>query len=150
MSEWFECKVKFDRTMQDGGLKKVTEPYLVEALNFTEAERRIIDELKPYISGEFEVTNITRARYAEIFETIEDSADKWYKGKLVFIELDEKSGKEKKTSRNMLIQAADFHDALKRLDEGMKGTMADYVISAINETSIFDVFHHKLDALDKA
>ena len=110
MSEWFECKVKYERTMQDGALKKVCEPYLVEALNFTEAERRIIEEVSPYISGEFEVTNITRARFAEIFDTLEDSADKWYKAKLVFITLDEKSGKEKKTSHNMMVQAASFHD----------------------------------------
>lgn len=149
MSEWFECKVKFERTMQDGALKKVCEPYLVEALNFTEAERRIIEELSPFISGEFEVSNISRARYAEVFETVEDSADKWYKAKLVFITLDEKSGKEKKTSHNMLVQASDFHDALKRLDEGMKGSMADYAIASINETALLDVYHQKLDALEK-
>lgn len=149
MSEWFECKVKYERTMQDGVLKKVCEPYLVEALNFTEAERRIIEELSPFISGEFEVSNISRARYAEVFETVEDSADKWYKAKLVFITLDEKSGKEKKTSHNMLVQASDFHDALKRLDEGMKGSMADYAIAAINETALLDVYHQKLDALEK-
>lgn len=149
MSEWFECKVKFERTMQDGALKKVCEPYLVEALNFTEAERRIIEELSPFISGEFEVSNISRARYAEVFETVEDSADKWYKAKLVFITLDEKSGKEKKTSHNMLVQASDFHDALKRLDEGMKGSMADYTVAAINETALLDVYHQKLDALEK-
>ena len=87
MSEWFECKVKYERTMQDGALKKVCEPYLVEALNFTEAERRIIEEVSPYISGEFEVTNITRARFAEIFETLEDSADKWYKARLASCDL---------------------------------------------------------------
>lgn len=149
MSEWFECKVKYERTMQDGVLKKVCEPYLVEALNFTEAERRIIEELSPFISGEFEVSNISRARYAEVFETVEDSADKWYKAKLVFITLDEKSGKEKKTSHNMLVQASDFHDALKRLDEGMKGSMADYTVAAINETALLDVYHQKLDALEK-
>lgn len=149
MSEWFECKVKFERTMQDGALKKVCEPYLVEALNFTEAERRIIEELSPFISGEFEVSNISRARYAEVFETVEDSADKWYKAKLVFITLDEKSGKEKKTSHNMLVQASDFHDALKRLDEGMKGSMADYTVAAINETALLDVYRQKLDALEK-
>lgn len=150
MTEWFECKVKYERTMQDGALKKVCEPYLVEALNFTEAERRIIEEVSPYISGEFEVTNITRARFAEIFDTLEDSADKWYKAKLVFITLDEKSGKEKKTSHNMMVQAASFHDALKRLDEGMKGSMADYTIAAITETALLDVYRQKLDVPEKA
>lgn len=150
MSEWFECKVKYERTMQDGGLKKVCEPYLVEALNFTEAERRIIEELTPYITGEFEVTNIVRARYAEVFETIDDSADKWYRAKLLFITLDEKSGKEKKTSHNMLVQASDFYDALKRLDDGMKGGMADYTIASILETALLDVYRYRADIPEKA
>ena len=150
MSEWFECKVKYERTMQDGGLKKVCEPYLVEALNFTEAERRIIEELTPYITGEFEVTNIVRARYAEVFETIDDSADKWYRAKLLFITLDEKSGKEKKTSHNMLVQASDFHDALTRLDDGMKGGMADYTIASILETALLDVYRYRADIPEKA
>ena len=150
MSVWFECKVKYERTMQDGGLKKVCEPYLVEALNFTEAERRIIEELTPYITGEFEVTNIVRARYAEVFETIDDSADKWYRAKLLFITLDEKSGKEKKTSHNMLVQASDFHDALKRLDDGMKGGMADYTIASILETALLDVYRYRADIPEKA
>lgn len=136
--------------MQDGGLKKVCEPYLVEALNFTEAERRIIEELTPYITGEFEVTNIVRARYAEVFETIDDSADKWYRAKLLFITLDEKSGKEKKTSHNMLVQASDFYDALKRLDDGMKGGMADYTIASILETALLDVYRYRADIPEKA
>ena len=95
MAEWFECKVKYERTMQDGSLKKVIEVYLVDALNFTEAERRIIEELKTVIRGDFQVTDIKRARYAEIFKTLDDAADRWFKAKLAFIILDEKTGKER-------------------------------------------------------
>lgn len=142
-NEWFECKIKYEKTMENGLVKKVNEPYLVDALNFTEAERRIIEEVSPYMTGEFEVSDIKRARYAEIFESSDESADRFFKSKLVFITLDEKSGKEKKTSQNVLIQAADLRDAVKRLDEGMKDSMMDYTIANVTETLIMDVYHYK-------
>ncbi len=143
MNEWFECKIKYDKTMENGLMKKVTEPYLVDALNFTEAERRIIEEMTPFMTGEFQVADIKRAHYAEFFETAEESADRWFKAKLVFVTLDEKTGKERKTSQNVLIQAADLRGAITRLDEGMKGSMMDYVIASVTETQIMDVYHYK-------
>ncbi len=143
MNEWFECKIKYDKTMENGLVKKVTEPYMVDALNFTEAERRIIEEMSPFMTGEFQVSDIKRAHYAEFFETAEESADRWFKAKLVFVTLDEKSGKERKTSQNVLIQAADLRGAITRLDEGMKGSMMDYVIASVSETPIMDVYHYK-------
>ena len=142
MNEWFECKVKYERTRDDGKVKKVNEPYLVDALSFTEAEERIIEERKHYMSGEFQVSDIKRARYAELFETDDESADRWFKVKLTFITLDEKTGAEKKTSQNVLVQAADLRDAVKRLDEGMKSSMMDYVISSVAESPLLDVYHY--------
>ena len=142
MNEWFECKVKYERTMDDGKVKKVNEPYLVDALSFTEAEERIIEERKHYMSGEFQVSDIKRARYAELFETDDESADRWFMVKLTFITLDEKTGAEKKTSQNVLVQAADLRDAVKRLDEGMKTSMMDYVISSVAESPLLDVYHY--------
>lgn len=129
--------------MENGLVKKVNEPYLVDALNFTEAERRIIEEITPFMTGEFEVSDIKRARYAELFEAPgDDSADRFFRAKLVFITLDEKRGKEKKTSQNVLVQASDLRDSIKRLDEGMKGSMMDYTIASVTETMIMDVFHY--------
>ena len=142
MNEWSECKVKYERTMDDGKVKKVNEPYLVDALSFTDAEERIIEERKHYMSGEFQVSDIKRARYAELFETDDESADRWFKVKLTFITLDEKTGAEKKTSQNVLVQAADLRDAVKRLDEGMKSSMMDYVISSVAESPLLDVYHY--------
>ena len=77
--EWFECKIKYEKQQDNGALKKVSEPYLVDALNFTEAERRITEEIAPFMTGEFQVSDIKRARFAELFEASEESADKWYK-----------------------------------------------------------------------
>ena len=125
MHSWFECKVSFEKVLENGMQKKVTEPYLVDALSFTEAEARIIEEIRPFISGEFTVTDIKRARLSELFfnET-----------------LDEKSGAEKKTAAQMLAQACTLKEAIAVLEEGMKGTMADYTIASVTETMLMDVF----------
>ena len=140
---WFECKVKYEKTLENGAVKKVNEPYLVDALNFTEAERRIIEEITPYMTGIFEVSDIKRARYAEIIESSEEKADRFFRAKLVFIVLDEKSGKEKKTTQNILVQAADLPDALQKLEAAMKGIAMVYSIASLAETLIMDIFHYK-------
>lgn len=149
MHTWFECKIRYEKTMENGLTKKVTEPYLVDALSFTEAEARIIEEMTPFISGEFTVADIRRANYSELFPCDEETADRWFKCKLLFITLDEKSGAEKKTATQVLVQAADLRDAVKKLDEGMKGTMADYQIASVAETPLMDVYPFKAEPDDK-
>ena len=150
MNNWFECKVSYMKMIENGMQKKVTEPYLVDALSFTEAEARITEEMKPYITGDFTVTDIKRARLSELF--FNENGDRFYKVKVYFITLDEKSGAEKKTAVQMLAQASDLKEAIAVLEEGMKGTMADYTIGAIAETMIMDVFPFALgdDKVEKS
>ena len=138
MHSWFECKVSFEKVLENGMQKKVTEPYLVDSLSFTEAEARIIEEIRPFISGEFTVTDIKRARLSELF--FNENGDRFYKIKVYFITLDEKSGAEKKTAAQMLAQACTLKEAIAVLEEGMKGTMADYTIASVTETMLMDVF----------
>jgi len=135
---WFECKVSYEKMMENGVQKKVTEPYLVDALSFTEAETRMTEEIKPFISGDFTVTDIKRARIAELF--FNENGDRYYKFKVFFISLDETSGTERKTAAQMLSQASNIKEAIAVLEDGMKGTLADYVIASVSETSIMDVF----------
>ena len=142
---WFECRIKYEKVMENGMNKNVTEPYLVDALSFTEAEARIIEEMTPYINGEFTVSDIKRAGYSELFFSEDANADRWFKCKLTFITLDEKSGSEKKTSTNVLVQASDLRDAVKKLDDGMRGSMADYLIASVTETAIMDVYPYEAD-----
>lgn len=139
---WFECKIRYEKTMEDGMQKKVTEAYVVDALSFSEAEERIIEEMSSYISGEFNVTDIKKAPYGEIFFSDQEMADSWYKAKLQFITIDEKTEKEKRTSVNYLVQAGSFNGAVKNLEEVMGGTMIDYTISSVAETTLMDVFEH--------
>jgi len=145
MHNWFLCKIKYEKTMENGQNKKVTEPYLVDALSHTEAEARIIEEMTPYISGEFTIAGIVPAKYSEIFFSDEEASDRWFKCRLAYLTLDEKSGAEKRTMTNVLVQASDLRDAVKKLDEGMKGSMADYLILSVAETPIMDVYPYKAD-----
>ncbi|MGM9620976.1 MAG: DUF4494 domain-containing protein [Bacteroidaceae bacterium] len=148
--EWFECKVRYDKTLETGLLKKVTESYLVDALSFTEAEERFLEEIEPMMSGEYSVSDIKRAKIAELFESIDTTDDKWYKAKVAYIAYDEKKGVEKRTNQIMLIQAKDLRVAVKNLDKGMQGTLGDWDIISIAETPIMDIFKFSPNGKDSA
>ena len=145
MNNWFECKVKTEKQLEGGLTKKMSETYLVDAINFTEAEARIIKEITPFCSGALTVADIKRARYSEMFTSDEENADKWYKVKCNFITLDEKTQTEKKSPSLMLVQAGDLREAVRRFDEGMKGSMVDYEIALVQETNILDVYPYSAD-----
>ena len=141
-ANWFECKIRYEKVMEDGLQKKVNENYVVDALSFSEAEKRIIEEMSSYISGQFDVADIKKAAYGEIFFSDDDLADKWYKAKLQFIAIDEKTEKEKRSTVTYLVQAGSFNAAVKNIEEVMSGTMIDYVIASIAETTLMDVFEY--------
>ena len=142
-STWFETKIRYEKMMEDGSQKMITEQYVVDALSFTEAENAIIEEMSVYITGDFKVRDIKMAGYGEVFFSDADTDDKWYKTKLQFITMDEKTEKEKRSTVSYLVQAGSLPLAVKHIDEVMGGMMIDYVISAIQETQIMDVFEHK-------
>ena len=140
MHKWFECTIKYEKQLEEGKVAKTTERYLVDALTFTEAEARIIKEMKPFISGEFEVANINPQKYSELFWN--EKCDKWFKTKVNFIVLDEEKGVEKKVANYMLVQANDLKEARELLVDGMKGSQADWEIASISETKILDVYKY--------
>ena len=135
---WYECKIKYRKT-DDTGLQKVaTEPYLVDALSYTEAESRINEEMSAYISEEFKITNIKVANFAEIHPF--ENTDRWFKSKVSLVAYDEESGKERKTNMYLLVQANDVKEAYDNTIHAMKNTKGDYSIPAISESPIMDVF----------
>ena len=142
-TSWFETKIRYDKTMEDGQNKKVTEVYTVEALSFTEAESVITEEMSHYASGEFDVKAITRAPYGEVFFSDADSDDRWYRARLAFITIDEKTEKEKRSNVVYLMQAATLDKARQYIKDVMAKTMIDYEVVSISETPLFDVFEHK-------
>ena len=140
MHNWFECKIKYEKTAEEGKIVKVSEAYLVDAMTFAEAEERINKEMEPFISGEFSVATIRKARINEMFEN--ETGDKWYRCKVFFITLDEEKGIEKKVATTMMVQANNIKEAWDGLQEGMKGSMADYTVAAITETTIMDIYKY--------
>lgn len=144
-NNWFECKVSYEKTLENGLTKKVAEPYVIDAMSYAEAEERIIEEMQPFMSGEFSISGIKEVNFSDIFFNEKDSADLWFKCKLSFITLDERTGAEKRSNCYMLVQASDIRDAIKCLDEQMKGTISDYIIASVTETKIVDVYPYKAE-----
>lgn len=144
MSYWFECKVAYERQAEAMGMKKVSEIYLVSAMSFTEAEERIIKEISPLVSiGELEVTNIKRVKFAELFLTSRTEADRYFKARVNFITIDEKSGAEKKAGVNILVQSEDFATAVSTLVKEMESQLSEYEIASISDTQILDVMQYE-------
>ena len=139
---WFECRIAYEKVMEDGLQKKVNENYVVDALSFTEAEKRIMEEMSSYISGEFTIKDIKIAPYKEIFFSDDELADRWYKAKLEFITIDEKTEKEKRSAVNYLVQAGTLKGAVGNIESVMGTTMIDYVIASVAETKLMDVFEY--------
>lgn len=140
---WFECKIRYEKVMEDGTPKKVNEVYVIDALSFSEAEERIMEEMSSYISGEIELVDVKIAPYKEIFFADNNLADRWFKAKVVYITIDERMQREKRMPVMVLVNAGNINSAIKNTDEVMGGTMIDYAITAIQETKIFDVFEYK-------
>ena len=140
---WFECKVRYEKVQEDGLQKKVTEQYTVNALSFSEAEKRVIEEMAAYISGEYEITDVKKAQYKEVIFDDKPESDRYYKAKLQFITIDERTEKEKRTNVTYLVQASSFDGAVKNINEVMDSTMIDYNKSNIAETKILDVFQYQ-------
>ncbi len=141
-SNWFECVVSFDKTQENGTVKKVTETYTVDALTFTEAESTITSQMQPYISGEFQIKNINPAQYREIFFSERNEDDRWFKVKIAIITFDEKTMKEVENKYTYLVQAHTSELASAYVNQIMGKTMQDYRIISNVETKIMEVFKH--------
>lgn len=142
MTNWFECKVVFDRAIDSETMEKVREVYLVDALSFAEAENRITEEMTPFIYGEFLVDSIKRQKYVDRYESDLSSPDRYFKAKIQYVTLDEKSGKEKKTSSLVLVHASTSDEALRVIEKVMSGTTMEYSVPEVKETPILDVFEY--------
>jgi len=137
-NNWFECKVKYVKIDENGKEKKVTEPYLVDAVSFTEAEARIHTELEKMIHSDFIVTNISKSNISELFPN--ENGDRWFKAKTTFVTVDEESGKEKKSNNYMLVEANNVKDAYEYLTEGLSDMIVPFEIPSVTESPIMDVF----------
>ena len=141
-NNFFISTVRYEKVTESGFSKMVKEQYLVDALSFTEAEARTIEELTPYIRGEFSVVQIVKPRIHDLFMTDNASADRFYKVKFAYTTTDEKTGAEKKTTHVNLVQATDFKNALANFEQGMEGCLFDFEILSITETIIVGYYSY--------
>lgn len=139
---FFEAKVRLEKTMEDGIVKKVYETYAVDAMSFAEAEERAKKEVGVYTSGELDMVGLKIAPYTVVFFSDDDSDDAWFKVKLAFITIDKKTQKERKNKVNYLVNANSIEKATENVKKIMSGTMIDYEIVSINDTPIIDVFEY--------
>lgn len=142
-AEWYECKIQYLKTTDDGKEKNVTEIYVVDALSFSEAEARFVEAMKPYISGDSKVIAIAIARYDEIFFSGDENDDRFFRAKVQFVTLDEKTEHEKKTTIYYLVQARDIETARRYVTTQLESSMANFSITGLNETQIIDIFEHE-------
>ena len=146
MNTWFIVKVKYTKQLENGSFKRVSEPYLLAAMTFTDAEARIYEELGAIIRGEFTVTNIARADYHDIFH-YEDS-EMWYKCKVSYESQDADTDKKKKVSQNFLVSADTVKDSYERIRESLSTLMVDFQVPSIVLTPIVDIFPYN-EELDR-
>lgn len=137
MAQWIETKLRYDKIDEQGRQRKITESYLVDALSFTEAEARIIEEMKPFISGEFTVSAVKKANIAEIVD--DGTGDRWYKVRAMFISVNEKSGAEKKAPHDFIVRAFSLEDTIVNFKSEVH-LLIDYELASVNETQLIDVF----------
>lgn len=138
MAIYIEANVRYERTTDSTGkTQKVNEPYLVDAQSMSEAEARVTKEVSPFICGEFAVSATKQSNITEVFR---GNGDWWYKVKVNFITVDEKTGAEKKVPYYYLVQAPDLKSAYDSFVEKMRNTVDDYEVHSIIETKIMDVF----------
>ena len=136
---WFEVKVRYEQTQEDGTEKMVTETYVYKAADFGEAYDKAIKNMSTFISGEFGITAMKIAQYKEIITQDDRTEEKYYRVKVNLIILDEKTLKEKKTACYYLVNADSVEKARKYTDTALSDTMMDYVIEAVQEAKIIDV-----------
>ncbi|PHR28242.1 MAG: hypothetical protein COA38_12395 [Fluviicola sp.] len=146
MNNWFTVKVKYTKQLDNGALKRVSEPYLLAAMTFTDAEARIYEELGQIIRGEFNVVGISRTEIHDIFAY--DDADVWYKCKVRYESMDADTEKAKKVNQNFLVSAESVKEAYERIQESLSTLMVDFEIPSIIVSPIVEIFPYT-EELDK-
>jgi len=137
MASWYLGKIRFQKEDEAGSLKTINEVYLVDAISYTEAEARLYKQIATGAS-EFTVTSISRMKLADLFAY--EEGEKWFKAKVIYMSVDEKSGKEKKVVNYMLVNSDGIDQALERITESLRTMLIPYETTDMNLTPILDVF----------
>lgn len=138
----FETQIRYDRINARGVQDTCTETYLVEALSFSQAEASITIEMQPYITGDLDIPAIKRISVADIIDRHNSDADKYFRAKLTYITINERTMKEKRQSFDYIVRANDIDSAHAAVVAYMKQSPQDYVIAKLEETRIVELISH--------
>ena len=139
---YFEVKTRYDRMQENGQVKKATDTCIAVAQSFSEAEEMIDEYLASFMLNEPETKSIRIVNYAEFFRK-EEKGESFFQATIELISLDEKSGREKRLKKKVLIAANDREEAEALLKEKFNETMLDWRLVAFAETNICDVVYPK-------
>ena len=136
--------MRYGKVCEDGSVKKVTESYVIDATSFGDAEEQAMEYMSAYVSGDIQIVNINPMNFKEVVFSFQESCDRYYKTVLQYITLDEKSGSEKKTQVQYLVESSSFDNCKDIIRTFMDGTMIDYQIASVSETKFIDVIEKEL------
>ena len=139
VSNYFESKVRLEKVTEEGMQAKFNELYVVNAMSFSECESKMVEYISQYAQGEFDILTEAHAKYKEIFYSDKEDEELWYRASVVFITIDEKSMKQKRSKNVYLVQGKDIESARMNVEEVMNGSMVDYSIEGLHETAIQDI-----------
>jgi len=143
MNMWFTVKVKYTKQLENGMFKRITEPYLLAAMTFTDAETRIYEELDSIIRGEFDVVSIARTEVHDIF--MYDDTEVWWKCKITYEASELHSEKTKKISQTFLVSAENAKEAYERICESLSTLLVDFSVLSIIYSPIVEIFPYRED-----
>lgn len=139
-ANWFEAKVKYVKVGEDGREKKVSELYLLDAVSYTEAESRITEKLREMIKGDFFIVGLKKSNITELVESNDGNDDKWFRSTVAIVDVDQISGKEKKSKQYYLVAGADINSALANLQKSLSTYVVPFEIPSVKDTNFVDVF----------
>ena len=132
--EFFEIKVNYTRQTGEDNPASVSETYLVQGVTPSSVEERIMEELKPFISGECDVPSIRNRKFYDIIPS--GNVEDWYESKVEMITIED-NGNEKRKAVTILVEAKSIQKAVSVLSESLHNI--DCEIVSVKKSKILEV-----------
>lgn len=132
---YYEVKVRYERIDDAGKAKKVTELYIVSALESQDVEIAILSELSSY--RYVEILSIRKVKIDQVIAVYnrERHREKWYRARCAVINLDD-NDRPRRTSISVIINADDFDDADNRLHAWLDAMTSDIELIGLSLSTI--------------
>lgn len=135
---WYLAKIKYQLEQENGSLKTINESYLLKAVSYTDAEKRVFDIVADS-TPDFTIASLTKRNYTDVFQDY--GGESWYHIKAHYVSIDDSKGapKEKKVNCPMLISADTPKQAIERIEKYTQNWLIPLVITGATQTQILEV-----------